>query len=166
MEWTCYLTRAITPSLNKWRHSFYGGYPGIVEVMAGRLKYCFPGLQITGTISPSFRNPTPDEDEATIRQIYEFQPDILWVGLGCPKQELLDGRTYRQGNRAGDDRRWRRVRFPLRPEITGPAFDPTHGAGMALSPGDRTPAIVESLRQYPLFALFLLLQAIGITRYD
>jgi N-acetylglucosaminyldiphosphoundecaprenol N-acetyl-beta-D-mannosaminyltransferase len=70
-----------------WRHFFYGGAPGVAEALVARLVARFPGLQIAGTYSPPFRALTPAEDEAVVDMINTAAPDLLWVGIGSPKQE-------------------------------------------------------------------------------
>ena len=70
-----------------YRHYFYGGARGVPERLAARLQARFPGLQVVGTCSPPFRPLTPEEDREVVRQINEADPDIVWVGLGAPKQE-------------------------------------------------------------------------------
>lgn len=75
-------------SLEKgYRHFFYGGAPGVPERLAERLGARFPGLRVVGTFSPPFRPLTLEEDEKVVRMINGASPDILWVGLGAPKQE-------------------------------------------------------------------------------
>ena len=69
------------------RHFFYGGTPGVVEELAKRLKTHFPGLEVVGTYSPPFRPLTSEEDQAAVERINALQPDIVWVGIGAPKQE-------------------------------------------------------------------------------
>jgi N-acetylglucosaminyldiphosphoundecaprenol N-acetyl-beta-D-mannosaminyltransferase len=70
------------------RHYFLGGGPGTAERLAARLVAKFPGLAVVGTATPPFRAQTEDEDEATVRAINATSPDVVWVGLGSPKQEL------------------------------------------------------------------------------
>ncbi|WP_036270346.1 WecB/TagA/CpsF family glycosyltransferase [Meiothermus rufus] len=70
-----------------YRHFFYGGNPGVPELLRDRLQERFPGLQVVGTYSPPFRPLTPEEDAAIVAQINAAQPDIVWVGLSTPKQE-------------------------------------------------------------------------------
>jgi N-acetylglucosaminyldiphosphoundecaprenol N-acetyl-beta-D-mannosaminyltransferase len=69
-------------------HFFYGGAPGVAEELAATLTSRFPGLRVGGTCSPPFRPLTPEEDEQIVAQIKQAAPDVLWVGLGCPKQEI------------------------------------------------------------------------------
>jgi N-acetylglucosaminyldiphosphoundecaprenol N-acetyl-beta-D-mannosaminyltransferase len=70
-----------------YRHYFYGGGPGVAEKMAQRLTDRFPGLIVSGIDVPPFRQLTPEEDEAAISRITTARPDIVWIGLGCPRQE-------------------------------------------------------------------------------
>jgi N-acetylglucosaminyldiphosphoundecaprenol N-acetyl-beta-D-mannosaminyltransferase len=70
-----------------YRHFLYGGKTGIAEKAAAELKKEIPDLQIVGTYSPPFRDLTAEEDESVVRQINESGADIVWVCLGCPKQE-------------------------------------------------------------------------------
>ena len=70
-----------------YRHFFYGGETGIPERMAESLQRRFPGLQIVGTYSPPFRPLSKKEDDEIVTMISRAAPDVLWVGLGAPKQE-------------------------------------------------------------------------------
>lgn len=70
-----------------WRHFFYGGAPGVPAELARRLTQHFPGIDICGAYSPPFRSLTADERVAAERLIIDARPDIVWVGLGLPKQE-------------------------------------------------------------------------------
>jgi len=69
------------------RHFFYGGQPGVADALAQRLTSSYSGLHVAGTCCPPFRELTPAEDAATVEQINATRPDIVWVGLGSPKQE-------------------------------------------------------------------------------
>jgi N-acetylglucosaminyldiphosphoundecaprenol N-acetyl-beta-D-mannosaminyltransferase len=71
-----------------WRHYFYGGADGVASELAHNLKQRFPGLQVAGLDCPPFRPLSETEVSATIEMINAAKPDIVWVGLGCPKQEL------------------------------------------------------------------------------
>jgi N-acetylglucosaminyldiphosphoundecaprenol N-acetyl-beta-D-mannosaminyltransferase len=70
-----------------YRHYFCGGRQGVAETLAARLAARFPGLRVAGACSPPFRQLTPDEDKALVARINSAKPDIVWVGLGAPKQE-------------------------------------------------------------------------------
>ena len=69
------------------RHYLYGGAPGVAEDLANTLTARFPGLQIAGCYCPPFRPLTQEEDDEIVSRINETRPDIVWVGLGAPKQE-------------------------------------------------------------------------------
>lgn len=71
-----------------YRHFFYGGAPGVGTTLAARLQEQFPGLSIAGTCSPPFRPLSESELAEDIRLINDSQAEIVWVGLGTPKQEL------------------------------------------------------------------------------
>jgi N-acetylglucosaminyldiphosphoundecaprenol N-acetyl-beta-D-mannosaminyltransferase len=66
----------------------YGGSPHSLQLLQRRLLEAFPSLRIAGAHSPPFRALTPEEDEAEVRDIVASGAGTVWVGLGCPKQEL------------------------------------------------------------------------------
>jgi N-acetylglucosaminyldiphosphoundecaprenol N-acetyl-beta-D-mannosaminyltransferase len=70
-----------------WRHFFYGGRPGVPELLSEKLTARFPGMITAGTCSPPFRPLDAQEDAAVVETIRASRPDIVWVGLGLPKQE-------------------------------------------------------------------------------
>ncbi|MBI1383831.1 MAG: WecB/TagA/CpsF family glycosyltransferase [Rhizobiales bacterium] len=69
-------------------HYFYGGAPGVAENLARGLQTRFPGLQVAGTECPPFRALSEAEKDAVVARIESSGAGIVWVGLGCPKQEL------------------------------------------------------------------------------
>jgi N-acetylglucosaminyldiphosphoundecaprenol N-acetyl-beta-D-mannosaminyltransferase len=69
------------------RHYFLGGAPGVPEALARELMTRYPGLQVAGTMSPPFRALDQDEDRALVAEVNSARPDVLWIGLGAPKQE-------------------------------------------------------------------------------
>lgn len=77
-------------SLNRgYRHFLYGGWPpDVVEKLALRLKNRFPGIQIVGAYCPPFRPVTLEEDATIVETINATRPDIVWIGLGAPKQDF------------------------------------------------------------------------------
>lgn len=67
---------------------FYGGKTGVPERLQDRLSARFPGLRVVGTLSPPF-GPMNDKEEDDFRElIRQLSPDIMWVGLSTPKQEI------------------------------------------------------------------------------
>jgi len=71
----------------EYRHFFYGGEEGVPERLAETLKRRFPPMEVCGTFSPPFRPLTPEQDQEIVTMISRAAPDVLWVGLGTPKQE-------------------------------------------------------------------------------
>ncbi|HEY9645625.1 MAG TPA: WecB/TagA/CpsF family glycosyltransferase [Chroococcidiopsis sp.] len=68
-----------------------GLYGGTEESLAAFVKFLeqrFPGIQVVCQIAPPFRPLTLEEDEAYTQQIVESGAQILFVGIGCPKQEF------------------------------------------------------------------------------
>jgi len=70
-----------------WRHFFYGSTPEVLANLKDKLVARYPGLVVVGTHSPPFRPLTSQEDQAIIEEINAANPDIIWVGIGTPKQE-------------------------------------------------------------------------------
>jgi N-acetylglucosaminyldiphosphoundecaprenol N-acetyl-beta-D-mannosaminyltransferase len=66
---------------------FFGDTVDTLESLANKLTSAFPALKIAGCISPPFLAWTSEEDEAMVNMINLANPDVLWVGLGMPKQE-------------------------------------------------------------------------------
>lgn len=155
-------------SLEKgYRHYLYGGAEGVPERLAERLQARFPELQIVGTLAPPFRALTPEEDIEVVERINAAAPDIVWVGLSTPKQE-----------------RWMaahlgRLKAPVMVGV-GAAFD-FHAGLKRQAPrwvqhsglewmfrlGTEPRRLWKRyLRNNPLFVYSILLQAVGIRRYD
>lgn len=67
---------------------FYGGSEDVPEKLSQMLQRKYLGLKVVGTYSPPFRPLTGAEDQQIINQINQANPDIIWVGLGTPKQDL------------------------------------------------------------------------------
>ncbi len=71
-----------------YRHFFLGSTPKTLEALVGRACRRWPGLRVVGAYSPPFRPLTPQEDKEVVGRIRDARPQVLWVGLGCPRQEL------------------------------------------------------------------------------
>jgi N-acetylglucosaminyldiphosphoundecaprenol N-acetyl-beta-D-mannosaminyltransferase len=66
----------------------YGGRDqGSLAQLALNLRLRFPGIKIVGGYSPPFRPLTADEEASVADQINVAHPDVVWVGIGVPKQE-------------------------------------------------------------------------------
>lgn len=70
-----------------YRHFLYGGGVGIADRLCQRLTELIPGVNIVGTYTPPFRPLNAQEESELKSLVKETRPDILWVGLGTPKQE-------------------------------------------------------------------------------
>jgi N-acetylglucosaminyldiphosphoundecaprenol N-acetyl-beta-D-mannosaminyltransferase len=150
-----------------WACYFYGGAPGVPERLAEEMGRRFPGLRTVGTCSPPFRALTPAEDEELVRAINAARPDLVFVGLGCPKQE-----RWMADHRA-------RLEAPVLLGV-GAAFD-MHTGGVRQAPRWMQAAGLEWLfrlgteprrlwRRYlvynPLFVFHVLLELTGLRRYE
>lgn len=71
-----------------YRHFFYGGTGVLAERLVESLSQRFPGLQVAGTHSPPFGSLSVEEDRNIVSLINDANPDIIWVGLSTPKQEI------------------------------------------------------------------------------
>lgn len=69
------------------RHFLYGGAPGVAQGTAAAMQKRYEGIQIAGVYSPPFRAPTDEENDEVARTIDASGADLVWVCLGCPKQE-------------------------------------------------------------------------------
>jgi N-acetylglucosaminyldiphosphoundecaprenol N-acetyl-beta-D-mannosaminyltransferase len=97
------------------RHFFFGGSEGIAERAAAGLLQRVPGIEIAGTMSPPF-SPTGEWETGALQdEIDRTGANILWVGLGAPRQEIWMSRV------AGE------LRIPLMAGV-GAAFDFLAGA--------------------------------------
>ncbi len=65
----------------------YGSTNDVLEKMVNKACKQFPGLNVVGTLSPPFRQLSPDEDQLNVCTINDCNPDFVFVSLGCPKQE-------------------------------------------------------------------------------
>ena len=70
-------------------HYFYGGKEHIVKKLIKKLETDFPNINIAGSFSPPIRNYKELTEEKYIGDIQKTEPDIVWVSLGFPKQELF-----------------------------------------------------------------------------
>ncbi len=83
-------------AVNGWSNYFYGGSPGVPEILSEKLKARFPRLVVAGTYSPPFGPLSPVEESEHLKAMAGVRPQIVWVGLGCPKQEAWMHRNAAQ----------------------------------------------------------------------
>lgn len=65
----------------------YGDTEETLQLLTDRLKHQFPRLTVAGTCSPPFRPLTTEEKTQEIDMINASGADVVWIGLGLPKQE-------------------------------------------------------------------------------
>lgn len=66
---------------------FFGGSDTTLVALVARMRQTYPRLRINFTQSPPYRQLSRKEDDDLVRQIVQSGVRILFVGLGCPKQE-------------------------------------------------------------------------------
>lgn len=149
-----------------WKHFFYGGAPGVGEKLSQKLSELFPGLLVVGVISPPYRELTGDEEVIYKTQIVQAGPDVVWVGISTPKQEIWMAEHLKELN------------VPTLIGV-GAAFDYLSGTKKQaprwiqrsgfewlyrfLSEPKR---LWKRYSQYPRFMLLVLFQLLGITKYE
>ncbi len=69
------------------RHFFYGSTEQTLKAMWSKIESVYPDAVIAGMYSPPFGVLTDSEDAQIVDIINSSDPDIIWVGLGAPKQE-------------------------------------------------------------------------------
>ncbi|MGZ4262111.1 MAG: WecB/TagA/CpsF family glycosyltransferase, partial [Solirubrobacteraceae bacterium] len=70
------------------RFYLYGGRnQGALVQLALNLRQRYPGVKIVGGYAPPFRALTTHEEDAVIDEINRSGADVVWVGIGVPKQE-------------------------------------------------------------------------------
>lgn len=100
---------------NGYKNYLYGSSPDVLTKLRGKLEDKYPGLIISGSFSPPFRQLAKEEDDKIVEDINNSNSDIVWVGLGSPKQDLW---MYEHRNR---------INAPLMIGV-GAAFDFLAGA--------------------------------------
>ena len=70
-------------------HYFYGSEELVLKKLIGKLKKDFPNINIVGSFSPPVGSYEELAEEKYTKDIVETKPDIVWVSLGFPKQELF-----------------------------------------------------------------------------
>jgi N-acetylglucosaminyldiphosphoundecaprenol N-acetyl-beta-D-mannosaminyltransferase len=71
-----------------YKNYFLGSTNLVLERLRKRLTHLFPKLNVVGHYSRPFRQLSREEEQQMLDDINQANPDILWVGLGSPKQEF------------------------------------------------------------------------------
>ena len=79
------LVQALFPTadVEKWRLFFLGGKPGVAERAMSKVTNEYPGI-VCNAFHGYF---SPEEEAGVLEEIQRFKPDMLFVGLGVPRQE-------------------------------------------------------------------------------
>ena len=80
-------TIAASEHRQKLKHFFFGGTQSTLDKLTERFSQDFPKADIVGTYSPPFGNWPEDEFDRVCQKIKASGANLVWVGLGCPKQE-------------------------------------------------------------------------------
>ncbi|HAG06973.1 MAG TPA: glycosyltransferase [Peptococcaceae bacterium] len=73
-----------------WRVFLLGASPGVAEAAAAKLAARFPGFQVAGAHHGYF---APEDEPKLLQRINAARPDVLFVALGAPKQEVWIARN-------------------------------------------------------------------------
>lgn len=76
-----------------WTHFFYGTTDETLAALVSATRSFAPGIRVVGTHAPPYRDISEDELDRDIEMIKTSGADLVWVGLGMPKQELWIHRT-------------------------------------------------------------------------
>jgi len=144
----------------------YGSRPAVLQALSRNLCARFPGLILAGSQASRFRYVSPDEKQAIVETIRSSGAAMVFVGLGCPRQEVW-AFEYRDA-----------LAMPL--IAVGAAFD-FHAGLLRLAPVYLQRLGLEWLyrlthepkrlwRRYlllnPAYLVLLALQASGMKRFD
>lgn len=77
---------------------FYGSTPETLILLEARLRGYFKNIVISGCYSPPFRPMNADEERAEVQRINASGAVVVFVGLGCPKQEIWMARQRGEVN--------------------------------------------------------------------
>ena len=71
------------------RHYLYGGKDGVAEKVVTALAGHVPGVSVVGTETPPFTPITDGDLDALVERVRASGANVLWIGLGTPRQDYL-----------------------------------------------------------------------------
>jgi N-acetylglucosaminyldiphosphoundecaprenol N-acetyl-beta-D-mannosaminyltransferase len=74
--------------LRELRHFFYGSTPAVIDRLTSTIRSRFGEFHLVGTYSPPVQPVGFIESEGVISRIRQLKPNVVWVGLSTPKQEI------------------------------------------------------------------------------
>jgi exopolysaccharide biosynthesis WecB/TagA/CpsF family protein len=143
----------------------YGSRPPVLEALRRALEDRFPDLRVAGARPSLFRRTTADEKAAIIEEIRSSGAAIVFVGLGCPRQEVF---AYE----------YRELSVPV--VAVGAAFD-FHAGSLTQAPSWMQRSGLEWLHRLlheparlwkryvllnPTYLVLLCLQRVGLAHFD
>jgi len=72
-----------------YSHYFYGGKASVAVELATTMRRQFPWIKVAGTFTPPFTSLTPNQESDIIARINDARPDIIWVGISTPRQDVF-----------------------------------------------------------------------------
>jgi len=148
-----------------WRHYLYGGEPGVAECLKSLLETRYDGIRVVGAYSPPFRALSEEEDREVVASIDAAQADIIWVGIGSPKQERWmyehmgkTGASVLVGVGAAFD-------FLTARKPQAPRWMQRAGLEWLFRLWSEPGRLWPRYSQYPLFVLLAIAQLVGLRRY-
>lgn len=92
-----FFMRDVLRTDKKFKHFFLGTTDTVLHKMILKVKELNPDIQIVGSYSPPFvKEFSEDENQKMIKLCNESEADIVWIGLGAPKQELWAAKHQNQ----------------------------------------------------------------------
>ena len=79
------------------RHYLFGSTPETIELLQRRIEQRWPGALVVGAVAPPFGDLTDDDLAAAAEAMNRSAADVVWVGLGTPKQDVVVDRLLALG---------------------------------------------------------------------
>lgn len=83
-----FMLRCLEATQGEFSHFLLGGSDALLGLLQKTLREKFPRLEIAGAYSPPFGAWLADEDARIMEKIASSRAAFVWIGLGCPKQEI------------------------------------------------------------------------------
>lgn len=148
-----------------WRHFFLGGAPETLDLLSARLRSQFPDLKIAGQICPPFHPLSHEEYESIITEVNESKADILWVGLGSPRQEVWMNSNLEKINSQVMVGVGAAFDFLSGRKPQAPHWIQRAGLEWLFRLFSEPKRLWPRYRQYPNFVFYVLLQYLGLRKY-
>lgn len=82
------MRRALTDQSADNHHFFFGSTSETLELLQTGIRRVNPDVNIAGAIAPPFRSLSDSEELEILEKIHQSGANVVWVGLGMPKQEF------------------------------------------------------------------------------